>query len=425
MKRHCSLRLDLLPGESDLSWQVFDRLSGANGGIIRTISASTTISPEKIIESFTTSVIKTCNGAHQQTIQAALRAWGSTACKEILPDEIRRKLTAFDGGDVLFMVPLEWADFPFEILHIPTGFLGQRFQIGTIINSGVPQGPEKHFNQAGDLMIITDFSENLQSVCSEGASLKSAAVNRKRQVRLVMQADNQKLAAEIPLASMVHFAGHSGPDQEFATAGWRLGQGNYFDTNAILGTGTSPVLPWLVFSNSCDGGRIMVNPGLSGIAGAFLSAGVQQVVGPFCKLNDVQAKRCTIGFYYWIFRGKSAAQALMLLRRKSPEGTGLTPLFYRLFGDPRFTEPAKKTPWRRVIPVIAGMLIVLSLLMIGIVIGIRVGGGVVSFNINLYAPTVNVLGSTHRNIDKQPKAGPDDNRLPQIPVPPADSMKSH
>ena len=386
MKHQCSLRLDLLPGDCTLTWQVFDRLTGVNGGIARTITAAHLSDPDRIIESFNNTVIKTCNGTNHESKLMALQVWGGNTCKEIFPDEILRKLLSYDCGDILFMVPLAWADFPFEILYWNNEFLGQRFHIGTIINTGIPQGPEKQYNQDGELMIITDSSEMLQSVCREGDSLKNTAINRKRQVRHVMQADNKKLIAEIPDASIVHFAGHSSPDQEYDTAGWRLGNKQYFDIEHIKNISASPVLPWLVFSNSCNGGRIMLDPGLSGIAGAFLSAGVQQVIGPFCKLNDEQAKRCTISFYSYLFKGKNVAQSLTLLRKKFPRGAGITPLFYRLFGDPRYREQTKKKLWRKVFLISAIIILLISLLIRGVKIDLKVGN-FISLKIKFYAPT--------------------------------------
>jgi hypothetical protein len=137
----------------------------------------------------------------------------------------------------------------------------------------------------------------------------------------------------------------------------------------------------------------MLNPGLSGIAGAFLSAGVQQVIGPFCKLNDVQAKRCTMSFYSCLFKGKNAAQALTSLRKKIPEGAGVTPLFYRLFGDPRYREPTKKKLWRKVVLLSAIIIMFLSLLIGSIVkkggfsLDFKVGG-IIDFSVNINAPTL-------------------------------------
>ncbi len=431
MKRRCSLRLDLLTGESNLIWQVFDRITGRNGGIARTISTSHQVDPGKIIKSFKDSVFKLPVGSTDQQVLESLYAWGKIACKEIFPDEIQRKLSSYDCGDVLFMVPIQWADFPFELIYLQNSFLGQRFLIGTILNTGISQADEKHYNQKGDLMIIADSSEVLQSVCRERESLKNIAINRKRQVRLILQANVQKLIAEIPGASIVHFAGHSGPDQKYDTAGWRLSEGHYFDTDDIIKIGESPVLPWLVFSNSCDGGRVMINPGLSGIAGAFLSAGVHQVVGPLCKLNDMQAKCCTLLFYSGLFRGKSAAQALTSLRKRCPKEAGLTPLFYRLFGDPRFREPANKNLRTKIVRLSMMVIAFLSLLAVGInhlhskkelasstlapgnlnikksggiVFDLDVGG-IIHFSVNLYAPTFIYKETETSHQDKRSGSG--------------------
>jgi len=163
MKRRCSLRIDLLTKESSVSWQVFDRLTGVNDGITCTITATKQPDPQKIIDSFNNAVTKAHECCNYQVGLGFLQAWGSNACKEIFPDEITRKLSTYDCGDILFMVPLGWADFPFELIYLQKRFLGQRFHIGTIINTGAPQGPEKQYNHGGDLMIIVDSSDRLRS----------------------------------------------------------------------------------------------------------------------------------------------------------------------------------------------------------------------------------------------------------------------
>lgn len=424
MKRQCSLRLDLLPGDPNPSWLVFDRLTGANGGIVRGIPVLHPLYPKKIIESFNRDVVEELDGSNHRKCAASLRAWGSNVCNAVFPDEIINKLLSYDSGDILFVVPLEWADLPFEILCLPDGFLGEQFQIGTIINTGLPHGPEKQHNTEGDLMIIADSSEILQSSAMEGESLKRFAVRRKRQVRLLMRAEKQKLIDGIPEASIVHFAGHSGPDEESNTAGWRLCNGKYLNVNDIGNIGAGPVLPWLVFSNSCRGGRIIVDTGLSGIAGAFLSAGVHQVVGPFCKLNDMQAGFCTISFYKHLFKGQSAAQALYLLRKKRPERAGLTPLMYRLFGDPRYKEPTQKRIRGKIVLTAAAIVLLFSLPAAGLIwllgkteipgnnkriektgevaVDLNIGG-IIRFSVNLYAPTF---------IYNEPKA---DSLTPAVP----------
>lgn len=415
MKRRCSLRIDLLPKESSVTWQVFDRLTGVNDGITRTITAAKQPDPQKVIDSFNDTVTKAYNCSNYQFGLGLLQAWGSNTCKEVFPDEITRKLSSYDCGDILFMVPLGWADFPFELVYLQKRFLGQRFHIGTIISTGVPQGSEKQYNHGSDLMIIVDSSDRLPSACLEGECLKNNAISRRRQVRLLMNADREKLFAGLPGASIIHFAGHSGPDQEYDKAGWMLGNGKYFSTDDILKIGDSPVLPWLVFSNSCNAGKILVNSGLSGIAGAFLSAGIHQVVGPFCRLNDIQAKYCTSFFYKFLFKGQSASQALVSLRKKCSHETGLTPLFYRLFGDPLYRESTGKKLWRQFSFFLSIITVILFFLTAGInhlhkksssvknteanekinnsdekpggiIFDLKVGDGLIHFSVNLYAP---------------------------------------
>jgi hypothetical protein len=393
MISQCSLRLDLIPGDSTLSWQIFDRLTGGNGGMVRTLPVPHPVDPVKLIESFNDDVVRALNSSNVQQSIALLRAWGCNVCKSLFPDEIIHKLSMYESGDILFIVPVQWADVPFEIICMSSYFLGERFQVGTIISTGISQGPEKQHNHNGDLLIIADPSERLQSVSREGEGLRSFAVGKRRQVRLLMQADAEKLTTEIPVASMVHFAGHSGLDSNLVADGWKLSDGTFFTNGNICKVASSPLLPWLIFSNSCDGGRVSVDKGLSGIAGAFLSAGVHQVVGPFCKLNDLQAGQCTVSFYNYLFKGKSVAYALMSLRKKMPQGAGLTPLFYRLFGDPRYNERIFKKLQTKAI----SWIIVLTLSLILFITGLNW-----LHNKITYVPTVSVSGDSWK-IDRTGK----------------------
>ena len=82
---------------------------------------------------------------------------------------------------------------------------------------------------------------------------------------------------------------------------------------------------------------------LSGIAGAFMRAGVAQVIGPAVQINDREAGAFAERFYGFLFKGGNAGEALLMARRKLAEdNSAVTPLLYRLYGDPCFAIGYKK-----------------------------------------------------------------------------------
>jgi hypothetical protein len=334
MKRRGSLLLHLLTGESGPAWQMVHRSSGENQGITGLMPFPCPVDPKEIIISFDT--------LPRPVTITSLRTWGADICARLFPETIIRELSGYDDGDILFMVPPEWADVPFEIFSLPNGLLGESFLVGTIIRTAIAMLPAKQHSNKGDMLIIADPSARLQSACAEGENLKNFAMKKKQPVRLLTQADREKLLADIPNASIVHFAGHSDAPPDSGICGWEVSNGKRFDAGDIREAGTGVAMPWLVFSNSCYGGSAKADAGLSGIAGAFLAAGVPQVIGPVCAVNDSAAANCSISFYEYLFKGMSAAQALRSMKRSFPSGpAGTAPLLYRLFGDPLYRGPVR------------------------------------------------------------------------------------
>jgi len=247
------------------------------------------------------------------------------------------------GGDILFYLPPEWANIPFELCYIPNkGFLGRIFQIGTMICLQTEGTVRKELPSYEKMLIIADPAGNLPSAHHEGVYLKQFARKNGLEIHLIASGQRQKISEAIEKSSMVHFAGHSFDTDSPHTTGWEIGSDTILNLSEIEKMRKSLSVPWLIFSNSCHAGNCGEGPYLSGIAGAFLKAGVSQVIAPIKWVNDREALEFARSFYKYLFKRVTPAESLRAAKqeRQKSNPDSVTPLFYRLYGDPRFDPKA-------------------------------------------------------------------------------------
>ncbi len=371
MSKQCSLRLDIVQKENKLGWQIFHRKLGRNESIAGLYPMPSVTSPAEIIAAL--SRTKEPVDIHQ------LKNFGIWAMEKIFPDKIIRQFEDSDEGDILFMVPVNWADIPFELFFYSKGFLGQLFRIGTIIVLSAEVGSRKVFQPRAPLLIVADPAHDLPSAYQEGIQLKSFCNEKNWPVHLLTSADKTKIISEIKKAGIVHFAGHSVDNHRRDLTGWKFGKEILLNIIDIEKIGSEASVPWLVFSNSCYGGNNGAENNFSGIAGAFLKAGVLQVIGPVQEVHDAQAFLFAKNFYNSLFNGLSCAEALFLAKQEllTDNAQGLSVLFYRLFGDPCSDYAEQRQPLSPIVHkilsqpikllVIVGVLLSLLLLIIAIV----------------------------------------------------------
>ncbi len=339
MNKRCSLRLALSQTNDQWTWELFHRnhSSGLNQSIVASLPLPGKSTPSKIFSLFAKS-IKTAS-------RVKLQACGINAAKEILPKEIQTELEQASGGDVLFVVPPEWASVPFEMFSLGKYFLGEKYRMGTIIKIQENLLPPKNIPIENKMLIIADPAGNLESAYKEGEELKNFAQRNKQSVHLLTSGNKTKIYNEIVESGFIHFAGHSVHTGEKHSTGFLLNDNTLFDLGDIIRIGEKPIVPWFIFSNSCHAGDIRGDQDLSGIAGTFLQAGVSQVIGPIKKVNDEDALAFAKTFYELLFKGMNPSEALFGAKQKSVKNTNgsITPLLYRLFGDPCFSY-FKKQP---------------------------------------------------------------------------------
>lgn len=169
--------------------------------------------------------------------------------------------------------------------------------------------------------------------------LKDFAGEMNQMPHLITSGKKMKIFEKIESSAMVHFAGHSFATGSKHTSGWQLEDDVLFDLADMEKIGESQTVPWFVFSNSCYAGNSGGSMEASGIAGAFLKAGISQVIGPVKKVNDIDALNFAKTFYGFLFKGMNPSESLLATKQQNmKEGfSNVTPLLYRLYGDPCFS----------------------------------------------------------------------------------------
>ncbi len=338
MRRRCSLICDVTGTEKSWSWHIIHR-NQFNESLTTGFPVPGELAPEEVCRSFYDNL----TGADM----FQLTALGASLFNTIFPEQLRSEFSKYIGGDILFRIPSEWADIPFELSYEQSlGFLGTVFQIGTIIyfptdhtQRGTARNSLKKYT-VNKVVILADPAGNLPSAHTEGMQLKEYIKKQGIIAHFIAQGTRQKILDSMAQASCVHFAGHSHADDN--TSGWEIQQETYLTTDDIGSLAKNPAVPWLIFSNSCHGGRCSNSSHLSGIAGAFLNAGIPQFIGPIDRVNDSEASAYAFSFYQHLFKKRFLlkrilpAQILLGTRRKMLKQNPhlVTPLFYRLFGDP-------------------------------------------------------------------------------------------
>ncbi|MGA1840206.1 MAG: extracellular solute-binding protein [bacterium] len=332
MNRRCSLRLDLTGEGKEWSWRMFFRTPGPNPSIDRKIPIPQQISPDEIISSLYEKL-------NMQEI-ARIQTWGNHLWQTIFPQQIKGEIEDTIGGDILFNVPPNWANIPFELCYIANkGFIGKIFQIGTIICLESENRIQKELPPYKRMLIIADPAGNLPSSHNEGMDLKEFAKKGGIETHFISSGDKMKILEAIETSSMVHFAGHSLDTGEPDSTGWMIGPDKILNITEIEQMKTSPSVPWLIFSNSCCASSCGRDSNLWGIAGSFLKAGISQVIAPIKRIKDREALTFARSFYGCLFKGMPPAESLCLAKQgmQKDHPDSITPLLYRLYGDPCFS----------------------------------------------------------------------------------------
>ena len=272
-----------------------------------------------------------------------IQKYGSNISQELLPRELINIFQQYTTGEILFLVPPRAADLPFEFLYIPNmGFLNLYFQIGICIYISKDIGHYQSANKVTAIrkndkfLIISNPDHNKKVIHHESGKVKTVIKKNNCSTYLIATDSKKRIIEALQKTSIVHFSAQSSDTGNLHESGWELSKGITFTINDIKKLENVHRVPWLIFSNSCEAGRFGNSSQISGIAGAFLKAGVNNFIAPSIKVNSRESLIFALLFYKYLFIEKFPALALFYARKKMAElyPNSITPFLYRFYGDP-------------------------------------------------------------------------------------------
>lgn len=277
-----------------------------------------------------------------------LRQQGEVLFEALLPRAVKAGLRMLEGGSLTICGAEAVLALPWEVAHTGREFLGLAFALGREpAGSKAPVPRSQPVPAEWRTLVICDPRGDLIGSYYEGMALREELTQRGRaddtgggpivdlRASEVGLADVKRLLREY---EVVHYAGHAepggGPER-----GWWLGDGVLGPTavRELIG-GRS--FPRLIFSNACrsasEGG---VNPA-TGLAAAFLEAGVELYIGTTQDVPDEPASLFALTFYKTLLGAPSegVGEALRAARVALAERYGERSVYWAswvLYGDPR------------------------------------------------------------------------------------------
>jgi len=190
---------------------------------------------------------------------------------------------------------------PWELMHSGIGFLGLELAVGRIVRgvqaeSTLAVGPERSWRT----LVVCDPRGDLIGSYYEGLTLRDELAQGDKRVEVDLRSSEVSLAEVRRLLreyDIVHFAGHAERGGG-AERGWWLRDGVLGPT-AIRELAGGRRFPRLIFSNACRSAGDGSVGGLdaTGLAAAFLEAGVEHYIGTIQDVPDEPASLFALTFY--------------------------------------------------------------------------------------------------------------------------------
>jgi CHAT domain-containing protein len=285
----------------------------------------------------------------------------------LVPQDIREQVRACaeDGSIILSMEPA-LVNVPWELCFDRQAkkFLCEWVLSRQIMGDNVNRQRPSDLSQTKDLgvLILANLSGNLPHAQKEGERLKELLLNEVNedghpplQVELIGPGDFKKNRPKGPEViqrlfsghyEFVHYCGHAFFDKNAPNkSGWILDdQGTDFVRAFELSNLPRP--PLMVFGNACQSAALLDLPSVRthefayGLAGAFISAGVDLYMGSIVTVGDESACNFALNFYKNLFGQRSSAgEALRRARSELLNTRGWndpTWAGYVLYGSPDF-----------------------------------------------------------------------------------------
>ncbi|MFC1586415.1 CHAT domain-containing protein [Fibrobacterota bacterium] len=275
----------------------------------------------------------------------SLREWGGRAFTDYIPEGIQKELKDLGQGSVTWVLcSTRAAAFPWELAHDGEDFLLRKYACGRLLQGGQSKsraGP----NRSGSILLLSDLTGDLPEAYREGRELCAfleqdtglalQTETRYSRPQLLTEAGRDAVMEEMQKHEIVHFCGHSQFTGRGQDSGWRLSHDELLNLADMMDLGRYPEVPQLIFSNSCSSGEqpLQAEEALSGIAGAFLSAGVSGYIGAICRVEDSHAHDFARRFYQTLGNGRGHAANLHKVQRETPLEDPAWAV-YRYYGDP-------------------------------------------------------------------------------------------
>ena len=311
---------------------------------------------------YTASKLDTPTSISQIGVLEELKQVSEAFFRQFFPEYIQEQLRNTAQTFLIFHVPPNLCDIPWELFYNTDHFLADRFYIAkSTSRQWFRVNPIR--KESLRILIVTDPTEDLVWAREEGEKLSEALYANLSSDRVQIQMLSGKHINKIQLlqalkeCDIIHYAGHTYYDSEPSECGWLLSGNKVLRVREIKKAGSMPIL---VFSNSCLGSSVkgmqryrkQKSSGtleyLSDFSSIFTNNGASNYIGTYWELQDNRtACEFALQFYLSIFEEQPLGKALFEARkfaRNSYPANNLTWANYTLHGDPtvRIIQPRQK-----------------------------------------------------------------------------------
>jgi hypothetical protein len=264
----------------------------------------------KVSESVLQDICLRIDKLQEKSIQGKDVSWeslkevGALLYQSFLPAGLQQFLRSC--GKYLLILTEE-AEFPWELLYDGENFLGLKYSVGRCLmwNEEVSIKPSKR-RRSLSFLIIANPADNLPETEHEAATLLEYL--KQRGLNCTYLAGPQATTTEILLQfnsgkhDVIHYCGHI--DNALC-----LADGQKLGVNEISKASINNAP--LIFLNGCSSTKnMLLENHIGNLASAFLSTGVQAVIGTTRKVTDLGARSFAESFYSSILEGETLGEAL-------------------------------------------------------------------------------------------------------------------
>jgi hypothetical protein len=266
-------------------------------------------------------------------------------------------------------IPRELMKYPWELMHIKSGWLSEHFAMARQVFSGVRAsmmrsrnpGPLRALVIGNPRTAYTSLVYAAQEAKTIAAAFEALAAETdgvldfvpKRDVFIDSHITSEQVRDLLRHGNydVIHFAGHAVFDANDAgESGWLLSDGR-LTARAIRNTlAWRDTRPWLVYANACEAATeadgtptkmYQDQNDVYGLASAFLDNGVSVFIGPLWRVNDSVAARVAKSFYEHLLKDRqTVGEALRLAKVEAKAET-----FDRLTAEGGSKDRVENVSW--------------------------------------------------------------------------------